>query len=174
MSIGKNRKKQIVKNLVEKLQPAQAVVFADFTGLSTPEIEELRNKVEEQKAYFNIVKNTLLDIACQESHYGDLSTEITTGPTATLLCLKDPIAPIKVLYEFAKSNENLKIKGGFLEKHALTKQEIISLAKLPTKDILISAVIRGIQTPAVNLVYVLQANIKNLIRVLDQATESKS
>lgn len=165
------KKKEIVNKLVERIKPAQAVVFTDFTGLTTAEVEKLRNQLAEQNAYFNIVKNTLLNIAFQKSGFPHPSSDILSGPTATLSCQDNPLASIKLLYEFAQTTDNLKIKGGFFDKKSLTVAQIIDLAKLPTKLELFSSLIRNVQAPAYNLVYVLQANIVNLASVIKQVKD---
>ncbi|MBU1111105.1 50S ribosomal protein L10 [Patescibacteria group bacterium] len=165
------RKKQIVNNLVERLQPASAVVFSDFTGLSARKMEELRNKLEAQDGHFEVTKNTLINIACQKTIYGELTQEVAIGPTSTLFCSGDPIPPIKTLYEYTQNNGNLKIKGGFLEKRALSREEVISLAQLPTKEILLTQIVYAIQSPLINLAGVMQAGVRDLINVLRQASD---
>ncbi|MBU1868355.1 50S ribosomal protein L10 [Patescibacteria group bacterium] len=93
-----SRKKDTVKNLVEKFQPSQAVVFTDFTGLTAAELSGLRSQLGEHDSYYTITKNTLLEIASQQCGYGKMAQEFTNGPTATLFCFTDAVTSIKIIY----------------------------------------------------------------------------
>ncbi|OQX50877.1 50S ribosomal protein L10 [candidate division CPR3 bacterium 4484_211] len=160
------KKKEIVKTTEEKLKQAQVVVFTDFTGLSTTDFEELRRKLEEKEAAFTVVKNTLLNLACVRANYGTLNPSVARGPTAVLFYPKEDVEAVKIIYEFSKRNENLKIKGGFLEKKPLSSQEITTLARLPARKELLARIARETKAPAANLVTVLQMNTRNLVNVL--------
>lgn len=145
--------------LKTKLSQAKSVVTADASGLSVNLQRELRQAVKLAGGELIVVRNTLLQLALGVK-------ELLPGPTITLLAYEDEIAPIKALAEFAKTHELPKIKAGFLAKEALTKEQVETLANLPTKIELIAKVIGSLQSPMSGLANVLGGNIRKLVYVL--------
>ena len=100
------------------------------------------------------------------------------GPTAIVLERGDAIAAMKIVFEFAKTHESLKIQGGFFDGKVVTDKELKAIASLPSRNVLLSQLLGTLQAPMVNLVSVLQAPMRDLVGVLDQiakkAPESKS
>jgi large subunit ribosomal protein L10 len=156
-----------IQNLKEKFEKAKSIVLADYAGLPVHLQQDLRAKVIEADGELIVAKNTLLKLACQELNYPiDTLTDSFTGPTITLFAYQDEIAPIKALAMFAKINELPTIKAGYLNKDPLTKEQVESLAKLPTKVELIAKTVATIKAPLTGFVNVLSGNLKNLIYVL--------
>src|SRR3989304_2031381 len=137
-----------VNLLKTKLAQAKSIVFADASGLSVNLQRELRQKVKLAGGELIVVKNTLLQLALGVK-------DLLPGPTITLLAYEDEIAPIKALAEFAKAHELPKIKAGFLAKEPLTKEQVETLASLPTKIELIAKMISSLNSPIFGLVNVL-------------------
>ncbi len=162
-----------VKNLKEKLDKAKSVVLADYAGLPVNLQQELRAQVVEAGGELIVAKNTLLKIAAQELNYPveDLADSFT-GPTITLFSYDDPIAPLKTLAEFADNNELPTIKAGYLNKEALTKEQLNQLSKLPSKIELIAKTVGTIKAPLTGFVNVLSGNLRNLVFAL-KAIEKK-
>lgn len=153
-----------VNLLKTKLKDAKSIVFADASGLSVNLQRELRQKVKLAGGELIVVKNTLLQLALDAG-------ELLPGPTITLLAYEDEIAPIKALAEFARTHELPKIKAGFLAKEPLTKDQVETLANLPTKIELIAKVIGSLKSPLSGLANVLQGNLKKLVYVLKAVSE---
>ena len=153
-----------VNLLKTKLKDAKSIVFADASGLSVNLQRELRQKVKLAGGELIVVKNTLLQLALGAG-------ELLPGPTITLLAYEDEIAPIKALAELARTHELPKIKAGFLAKEPLTKDQVETLANLPTKIELIAKVIGSLQSPLSGLVNVLGGNIRKLVYVLREVSE---
>jgi len=103
-----------VQNLVEKLKQAKAVVLADYHGLNVSQLAKLRQEVKKAGGEFEVVKNTLLNRAAEETKI-KIDPEVLRGPTAVLWAYKDQIAPMKALMNFVKVNNLPKIKFGLLE-----------------------------------------------------------
>ncbi|OIN89330.1 50S ribosomal protein L10 [Candidatus Beckwithbacteria bacterium CG22_combo_CG10-13_8_21_14_all_01_47_9] len=148
-----------VNLLKTKLKNAKSLVFADASGLSVNLQRELRQAVKLAGGELIVVKNTLLKLALGVK-------EILPGPTITLLAYGDEIAPIKALAEFAKAHELPKIKAGFLAKEPLAKDQVETLANLPTKIELLTKTIGTLQAPISGFVNVLQGNLRKLVYVL--------
>ncbi len=155
-----NAKNVATVNLLKtKLKDAKSLVFADASGLSVNLQRELRQAVKLAGGELIVVKNTLLKLALGVK-------ELLPGPTITLLAYEDEIAPIKALAEFAKVHELPKIKAGFLAKEPLTKEQVETLASLPTKIELLAKTIGSLKSPITGFVNVLAGNIRKLIYVL--------
>ena len=148
-----------VNLLKTKLQQAKSIVFADASGLSVNLQRELRQKIKLAGGELIVAKNTLLKIALGVK-------DQLAGPTITLLAYDDEIAPIKALAEFAKAHELPKIKAGFLAKEPLTKDQVETLANLPTKIELLAKTVGTLQAPITGFVNVLQGNLRKLVYVL--------
>lgn len=151
-----------VQNLVEKLKQAKAVVLADYHGLNVSQLAKLRQEVKKAGGEFEVVKNTLLNRAAEETKI-KIDPEVLRGPTAVLWAYKDQIAPMKALMNFVKVNNLPKIKFGLLERAATSIERIKQLASLPTKKELKAKLVGTLQSPIYGLNNALSWNIKKLI-----------
>ena len=158
-------KKEIVAQLTERLKNAQAGVIADYRGLTVAQDTELRAKLREAGVEYTIVKNTLTRFAANEVGLEGLDP-ILHGPTALATSADDVVAPAKVLVEFAKSNEQLEIKAGFVDGKVISVDEVKVYASIPNKETLISKMLGSLQAPIGNLGRTLDAIAKK-----DEAAE---
>ncbi len=154
-----NEKKAVVSALVERLKGAQAGVIADYRGLTVAQDTELRRKLREAGVEYSIVKNTLTRFAANEVGLTDLDP-ILHGPTALATSATDVVAPAKVLVEFAKNNEQLEIKAGFVDGKVIDANEVKVYASIPSKEVLISKMLGSLQAPIGSLVRTLDAVAK--------------
>ena len=154
-------KKAVVAGLVERLQAAQAGVIADYRGLTVAQDTELRSKLREAGVEYTIVKNTLLNFAAKEVGLEELEP-VLHGPTALATSATDLVASAKVLVDFAKTNEQLEIKGGFVEGKVISIDEVKVYANIPSKEVLISKMMGSLQAPVGNLVRALDAIAKKM------------
>ncbi|MDP2671095.1 MAG: 50S ribosomal protein L10 [bacterium] len=171
-SASRIKKEEEVASLVEKMNQAQALLLTDFRGLSVAGATELKGKLKADKAEMLVAKNTLLSIAAKKAGY-EVPAQDLTGPTAAIFAYEDQVSPIKALATFIKGTEIPKIKIGFLNKEAYSKEKIMELAKLPSKEVLLGQVVGGISSPLYGVVRVLNANLRNLVYTLDQIGKSK-
>ncbi len=168
------RKIQIVKNLKERLAKTKGFVLTDYHGLSVPEVEVLRKSLREVGANYQIVKNTLLNLALKETSYQLLATsQQFAGPTAVVLSYEDEVKPLKALYDFAKEHEDLKVKGGFFEGVWSAAEKLKKIAFLPSREVLLARVVGMIQSPVRRLVTVGKGNQMGLVSVLSQVAKEK-
>ncbi len=161
-----NEKKQAVAQMVEKLQKAQSGVFVDYRGLTVSEDTDLRNKLRAAGVEYKVIKNTLTRFAAKEVGYDELDP-ILNGPTSLAISYDDPVAPAKVIAEFAKGNEKLEIKSGFLDGKVISLDEIKTLANTPSKDVLIAKLMGSLNSPVSSLARVLQAIVDNGVEFAD-------
>ena len=158
-------KKAVVAALTERLKNAQAGVIADYRGLTVAQDTELRTKLREAGVEYTIVKNTLTRFAANEVGLEGLDP-ILHGPTALATSSNDVVAPAKVLVDFAKNNEQLEIKAGFVDGKVISVDEVKVYASIPSKEVLIAKMLGSLQAPIGNLVRTLDAIAKK-----DEAAE---
>jgi large subunit ribosomal protein L10 len=146
-------KKQQVADLVEALNGATTGVLVDYRGLNVEEDTKLRNDLRAAGVKYFVVKNTLLRLAANQVGLEELDS-ILHGPTA-LAISEDPIAPAKILFDFAKGNDKVEIKTGFMDGKVMSMDELTALAKTPSKESLIASIMGSLNAPVSNLVRLL-------------------
>ena len=148
-------KKAIVDALAEKLQNSTAAVFVDYKGITVAQDTELRNKFREAGVEYTVVKNTLTRFAANKAGYNQFD-ELLNGTTSLATTTGDPIAPARIVCEFAKKNKNvLNIKGGFVEGTVMTVDQLKGFGELLGKEALIAQVLGTFLAPISSLAFVL-------------------
>ncbi len=138
-----NLKKEEVSKLAEKMKDAKLVLLTDYRGIDVENVTNLRTELRNVKAEYKVIKNNITKRALNECKLEGLD-EALVGPTAVIISEEDYLDPIKAIYNFTKNNDYYKIKGGVVEGKIMTAEEIITLAKLPSKQDLISMLAGGL------------------------------
>jgi large subunit ribosomal protein L10 len=160
------KKEKIVETLQHTFARSRAGVLTDYRGLTTAELNELRGKLREAGIEYKVVKNSLAQIAVKKAGMDSLSGSFT-GPMAVAFDFADSPAVAKVLTEYIRSTKSIMaIRGGFLGDRVLSPGEVETLARLPSKQVLISQVMAGMQSPLYGLVNVLAGPIRGIMGVL--------
>jgi large subunit ribosomal protein L10 len=155
----------IVSDVREKLIASPYLLIVDFTGMKVPHFETLRTRLSEAGAKISVVRNTFLRIAAQELQMPEMS-ESLTGQTAMVTGEVDICAAAKVLKTFAAEFKKPTVRLGVLDNAALSAAQVAELADLPSKDVLRATPLGLLQTPASQLVRVLNEPAASLARVL--------
>ena len=170
------QKTKAVSEIEKQAKEATGLIVTSFKALKTVEFNEMRLKLRALKGEYRVVKNSLTRIALKNAGMSELA-DMLEGPTAIVVERGDAIAATKAVFEFAKTHENLKIKGGIFEGKVISAASLKALASLPSREVLLAHLLGTLQAPMVNLVSVLQAPMRDLVGVLDQiakkAPESK-
>ena len=147
-------KKAVVEALSAKIKEATSVVFVDYKGINVAQDTELRKQFREAGVEYSVVKNTLTNFAAKDAGYD--FAEVLNGTTAMASTTGDPIAPARIVCEFAKKNKNsLSIKGGVVEGSVLTADQLNGFGELPSKNALVASVLGTFLAPISSLAYVL-------------------
>jgi large subunit ribosomal protein L10 len=162
-------KKQAVEEIKAQLSKAVSGVFVDYCGLTVEQDTKLRNKLREANVEYKVVKNTLTRFAAKEVGLEGLD-EILEGPTA-LAIADDEVTAAKVLADFAKDNEQLEIKSGFLDGKVVSVDEVKKLADTPSRDVLLAKMMGSMQSPISALARTLQALVDNGVEPADIKVE---
>lgn len=165
----KSQKVEVVAELKEKLAKAKSLVLADYRGLTHKQLEEIKKAMKLINAEFVITKNTLLKLASTNSQF-QISISNIEGPTATLFSYEDEIAPFSVLAKFIKNFGLMQIKTGWLNNKALTGDEVLKIASLPSREILMATLVSRLKGPVYRLHNALSWNTRKLILTLKTAS----
>lgn len=149
-------KQQAVDEIASKLQGSVTTVVADYRGLNVAQVTELRKQLREAGIDFQVLKNTLVRRATASANLTELD-EILTGPTAVAFSATDAVAPAKILNDFAKKNDALKVKGGVVEGKVVGIDQIKALADLPSREGLLSMLLSVLQAPMRNFALAVKA-----------------
>lgn len=171
--MARKEKELFVNELTDTLRTNNNFILADYKGLNVEEMTDLRNRMRKIGCELKVVKNTLTRLAMKNLHLEDL-IDYLRGPTAIAVEKTDIIAATKTLVDFSRQHQNLKIKGGFLEGHVILPEEVESLAKLPSKEVLLAQLCRSLQGPIVRFYAVVLGVVRNLIFLLDAIRKKKS
>lgn len=165
MALNKTQKQKILEELKEKITRQKAIVFADFSGLKIKDLSALRKKVKCSDCELKVAKKTLISLALKKEGI-EINLKKMEGEIVLCFGYKDEVLPFKILYDFSKEKENLKILGGLIGEETIEKEKAIEIAQLPTKKELLAKIVGSIKTPILSLVNVLQGNLRNLVLVL--------
>ena len=155
------KKQSDAEALKEKFSKSKLVIWTDYRGINVEDITKIRADLRKTDSEYLVAKNSTLKFAVKGTDVEEVS-KLLEGPTAVTFSYEDYVAPAKVLYDYAKNTEFYKIKGGIMDGKVIDAEEVIKLAKLPSKEMLLT-----------QLATVLLANIRNVAVVLDQVREQK-
>ncbi len=156
-----NQKKEEVTKLANKIKEAKLVLLTDYRGINVEDVTSLRADLRKSNTEYTVIKNNITKRALAEAGIEGLEDKLV-GPTAVIMSSEDYLEPSKTIYEFTKNNEYYKIKGGVIEGKVMTAEEIVTLAKLPSKETLLSM-----------LAGALLANIQKFAVAVDQVRIQK-
>ena len=131
------QKEEEVSKLAEKLKEAKVILLTDYRGINVTDVTKLRTDLRNAKAEYKVIKNNIIRRALEVNGESGLN-ELLEGPTAIVYGTGDYLEPAKIIYNFSKDNDFYKIKGGIIDGKVMTAEEIITLAKLPSKETLLS------------------------------------
>ena len=155
------QKEESVNNLAAELKESTLILLVDYRGISVEDVTKLRKDVREANAEYRVIKNNIIRRALNANGENGLDS-LLEGTTALITSKEDYLAPTKAIYNFAKNNDFYKIKGGIIDGKVMTAEEIITIAKLPSRQELLA-----------KLAGALLGNITKLAVALDQVRAQK-
>jgi len=166
MAITKEKKAEILQELIDKFGKSKTVVFSDYRGLDVSSISDLRGKLRESGSECKVAKKTLIKLAAKDQNLGELDASVMEGPVAVTFSYEDELSGLKVLFNFSKDNENLKLLGGIVDGKVVGAEEIIQLAKLPSKEELYAKLLGSLNAPISGVVGIMGNLIGGFVRVV--------
>ena len=155
------QKEEEVKSLAEKMKNSKIILLTDYRGINVSDVTKLRANLRDTKAEYKVIKNNIIKRALDSNGESGLD-DLLEGPTALVMSEGDYLEPLKAIYAYAKENEFYKIKGGIIDGKVMTTEELITLAKLPSRQELLGM-----------LAGALLGNISKVAVALDQVRMQK-
>ena len=165
--LTKKQKEQVIEDLTDRIKRQKVLVFTDFSGLKVSETRDLRKKLREAGMEYKVAKKTLIKLALEKAKKVADIMQFKSS-VALVFGYNDPIMPAKIISGFSKEHNKLKVLGGLMEDKVLTVEEIKELAKIPSREELLTKLVWSIKAPVSGFVNVLSGNIRNLLLIFKQ------
>ena len=165
-------KKKITEDLHDRFTRSAIIVVTDYKGLDVSAMNDLRRKLRAEEVEYQVAKNSLLVRAANDTEAA-LIREHFKGPSAIAISYKDPVAPAKVLTQFAKENDKLEIKVGVLNGKVLDGNAIKALASLPSREVLLAQLLATLNAVPTSFVRALAEIPRSLLNVLTAIRDQK-
>jgi large subunit ribosomal protein L10 len=162
-----------VEAIAQRIQAAQSMVLADFSGLSVQQMTAFRRTCRAKAVDCRVVKNRLAKLAAENADLAIMKDHLS-GPIAIMFGPESQVDPAKICVEFAKDNEAMEIKGGFLDGEYLDKSQIVALSRILSKDELIGKMMGSINSPLRGLAVTMNGVVGALARVIDAVAKQKA
>ena len=156
-----NQKKKEVEELAEKIKKAKLVLLTDYKGINVEDVTKLRASLRTTDTEYKVIKNNITKRALEVCNIEGLEEQLL-GTTAVIIGYEDYLEPLKAIYKYSKDNEFYKIKGGIIEGKVVPVEELIALAKLPSRETLLAG-----------LAAALLGNISKLAVALNEVAKQK-
>ncbi len=174
MSKNRDLKQQAIEEIKDRFQRASSVVIVDYRGINVERDTDLRKQFRAAGVEYAVLKNTLVKRALSELSITGIEN-LLEGPSAFAFGYKDPVAPAKVINDFATKAkaEIVKVKGGLVAGQAINPAGVKALADLPPKEVLIAKMMGSLNAPITGLVGVLSATLRSLVYAIDAIRKAK-
>ena len=172
LTVNLEEKKRIAKDLNERFSKAAVTIVTDYKGLDVAAINDLRRKLRQEEVEYQVAKNSLLIRASEDTDVA-LIKDTFKGPNAVAMSYGDPVAPAKILSEFAKDNKVFEIKIGVMDGKILDANAIKSLAALPSREVLLGTFVSTLNNLPTGFVRTLAEIPRQLLNVLQAVKDQK-
>ncbi len=163
-------KQEVVADLKERVSKAGFALVSDYRGMTVTELTELRNRLRGSKSDCKIAKNTLMKIAVKDTNLAELES-LFKGPSALLLSYGEPTECAKIYVEYIKEIEKGEVKGGVFEGKLLTKEQVRTLATLPSKDVLLGQIAGLLTASAAGVVGIFESLIRDIALLAEEVAK---
>lgn len=160
-----------VKELADNFRNSQAVIITEYRGLTVAQLKTLRGALRGNATY-SVAKNTLTALAAKEAGVEGIDS-LLVGPTAIAFITGDPVEVAKGLRDFSKANDKLVIKGGVLEGNVLSSAEVMVLANLESREVLLAKAANVFKASLFGAAYLFQAPLSQAVRTVDALREKQ-
>lgn len=170
--MNREEKVAVVEDLNSRLDNATIAIVTDYKGLTVASFQELRRELKKNNAEIRVAKNTLLRRAVDGTPF-EVVLDHLKGTTALTVSYEDPVAPAKILTQFAKNHPQLEIRCGALEGKALSPEDVIALSKLPSKEVMLATLLSVMNAVPTSLVQVLSAVPRSMVYTIQAIKDKK-
>ena len=170
----REEKKQILKELKDKISQSKSIVFTDYKGMSMNDLSELRKECKQNDAEFLVTKKTLMQKSLEEAGVDNVNVKEMEGQFSLIVSSEDEVAPAKIAAKYAKDKESFSMLGGIMEQKFMDLSQVEALSKLPSKEELLAKVVGSLNAPVSGFVNVLAGNLRGLVNALNAIKDQKA
>ena len=168
MALTKEQKKVQLQELKDNLDKAVSVIFTNYIGLTVAQVSDLRRQLKKSGAEMKVAKKTLMQLAAKEKGLPELHDSMLSGPVACIFSMNDPIAGAQVAFKFGKDNPQVSFLGGIFEGKLLSRTDAMSLANIPSRQILLGIFAGMIQSPLRSFMSICNSPLGGFARSLSE------
>jgi len=172
--MNRSEKEQIITEVRDQVSRSTSMFFADFTGITVEEVNELRREFRKSKIDYRVVKNTLVLKAIESMSEYEKVNDSLVGPTAIAFGYDDPVAPAKIIKKFRDKHAKLNVKVCVFEKQIFEGRQLDDLAKLLSRGEIVSGILGSIQAPVSGIAGSIAAVMRDLVNVIDAIEKKKA
>jgi large subunit ribosomal protein L10 len=169
MPLNRTQKVELAGEIKDKFSRAKVAMFADYKGLSASDADDMRKALRGAGAEVKVLKNNVARMAFKDGALGDDAKQLMdglAGPVMVAFAYDDPAAAAKAMHEFAEDHEALELKDGLMGQKVIAAADVEALAKLPSREVMLSMLLSALNGPARGFVSVLAAVPRSLVQVL--------
>lgn len=174
MTLTRDEKQAQVKDLTDKLQRAESVVFTHYIGLTVADISKLRRQLKEKKAELKVAKKTLMEIALKNAKLPAPDPKLLDGPVGCILSFADPLSGAQIAFKFGKDHGQVQLIGGVFEGKLLSRSEAQQFAELPTREVLLTMFAMMIRAPLTQFAGMCAGPLSGFARAVSELSKKKS
>jgi len=150
------QKQQVVAELADRIQGSVAGIIVDYKGITVEDDTKLRKELRENGVKYTVVKNTLIKRAAEKAGLNGID-DVLNGTSAIATSEEDYVAAARILQKFADTHENFTVKTGYIDNEVISLDKVKSLAKLPSREVLLANVLGAFQAPIASFARAVQA-----------------
>lgn len=173
MAISRQKKEEILADLLEKVKSSKSIFFAKNLGLSVDEAQKMRRALRDGGNAFRVAKKTLIKKAAKDVQGIEITDETLEGAAGAAFALEDELSAVKILAKFAKETEKIEITGGIFEGKILSKEDAITLSKIPSREELLAKLLGSLNSPISGFVGVGSQVLGGFVRATNAYREQK-
>jgi large subunit ribosomal protein L10 len=173
MPVTRKQKEETLEKLIDSFKKAKTVVFSQYQGTNVKGMRELRKRLRENKVAFKVAKKTLMTLAAKKIGFDQIPDEFMQGPIGLAFGMEDQIAPAKIIHEFGKTHETVKIVGAIFEGKLMPAGEVRAIATLPGREVLLAKLLGSMKAPIAGFHAILYGLLRNFVYALSEIQKKK-
>lgn len=169
-----DKKKEVVGEILEKLQSAKGIYFVDFAKIKVADINKVRRSLSEKQIEFRVAKNTLILRALAEMNGYEMPEKILFGQTAMILSYDDAIAPAKIIKPIYDKEQKLTLKAAFIEGQFFDGKDLNVIAGLPSRKELVAGILGSLNSPISGIVGSINAVMREVTSLIEEVAKKQN
>ncbi|MEK7523559.1 MAG: 50S ribosomal protein L10 [Patescibacteria group bacterium] len=174
MAVTKKQKEVSLAELIKSFEGAKSVVFSQYQGTNVKNMRELRKRLREQNVSYKVARKTLMTLAAKKVGFDAIPADFMQGPIGLAFAQGDAIAPAKIIHEFGKVAETIKIVGAIFEGKLMNAADAKVMAMLPSRDVLLAKIVGMLKAPISGFHSILHGVLRNFVYALSEVQKKKS